>query len=523
MKLAFYGATGEVTGSMHMISSEADNVLLDCGLFQGRRADVAKKNRDVPFDSADITNIVLSHAHIDHSGRIPLLSRNGFAGRVVTTRATKDACEYMLRDAAHIQESDADYLNYKAVRAALHRQAGETGKGGHHGANHVRKLLKLDRHRLNNEKVRELAQKFSVPLVDPLYSDADAVAALSAFEGVPYRTPITIGRDMTVTFYEAGHILGSAVSIITCRENGSVKRVCYTGDLGRFGKVIIKDPNLDFAPEDREIDLLVIESTYGSREHEPVHDLSGRVKQVLNDAFDRGGSVLIPAFAYGRTQEILYSIHELYDSGEVRKVPVYVDSPLAINLTKVFGEHPEAYNGEAQETFLKRGENPFIFRNVHFTPSVEESMEIMRDDRPHIVISASGMCEFGRILHHLRYKIHNPANTILIVGYMAEHTLGRRILEQGMAYQETGGKGEPPVMRILGKEYPLMARVERIEGFSAHADKHELLRFVKESNLVVRRAAVVHGEKEQAACFADTLRKEGINAVVPVHGQKIAV
>lgn len=525
MKLTCYGATEEVTGSMHRLCSEHDCILLDCGLFQGRRKETAEKNRKMPIDPATITNIILSHAHIDHSGRLPLVVKDGFAGRIISTRATRDVCEYMLPDAAHIQESDADYLNYKAVRNTLYKQSEDkhSGKISNRDKERAKKLLKKGRHRLDPEKIASLADAFKIAPVEPLYRMADARAALSSFEGIPYQTPVVVGKEMTVTLYPAGHILGSAVSIITCQDKGTVKRICYTGDLGRFDKAIIRDPTLDFAPEDRNIDLLIIESTYGDREHEPVADLTRRLGVALNETLDRGGAVLIPAFAYGRTQEILYSIHELYITGQVPRVPVYVDSPLASNLTRVFSEHPEAYDREAHKTFLEKGYNPFVFQNVLFTESVEESIEIMKDQRPHIVVTASGMCEFGRILHHLRYKIHNEKNAILIVGYMAENTLGRRILEQGTEYQLSGRKGEPPMMRILGKEYPLKARVENIGGFSAHADKHELMRFVKQSNLDIRRAVVVHGEKEQSACFAKSLKAEGIDAVVPRRGQTIAV
>ena len=525
MKITFHGAAGEVTGSMHLLQTESDNVLLDCGLFQGRRSEAALKNRTAPFDPAILTNIVLSHAHIDHSGRLPLMAREGFAGRILCTRATRDVCEYMLMDAAHIQESEAQYLNYKAVRNAVHKKTQGKRGGGASGKElkNAAQLLKKGKSSLNAEQINKLAAKLSLPVVDPLYTMLDAANALTCFEGVPYRTPVEIGKDMTVTLYEAGHILGSAVSIITCREKGGVKKVCYTGDLGRFGKAIIRDPNLNFAPEDRDIDLLVIESTYGDREHGPVADLTARMDKVLKETFERNGTVVIPAFAYGRAQEMLYSIHEIYDQNHDNHFPVYVDSPLASKLTRVFTEHPETYDCETHKTFLERGENPFVFDEVKFVESVAESMALMRDPSPHIVISASGMCEFGRILHHLRYKIHNPANTILIVGYMAENTLGRRILEEGRKYEKSGRKTEPPIMKILGKQYPLSAHVSKIDGFSAHADKHELMRFVKESNLNIKKAAVVHGESEQSRAFSAALEREGIKAVIPQAGQTITI
>jgi metallo-beta-lactamase family protein len=266
-----------------------------------------------------------------------------------------------------------------------------------------------------------------------------------------------------------------------------------------------------------------MESTYGNREHDAVVDLKPRLKDVLNDTFDRGGSVLIPSFAFGRTQELLYVIHELYEEGAVPKIPVWVDSPLASNITTVFGEHPEVYDRETHETFLRNGKNPFDFKQVHFTGSVEDSMTLMKEAKPHIVISASGMCEAGRILHHLRYKVHNPNNTILIVGYMAQNTLGRRILEQGQAYEKEGRRGDPPLLKILNKEYPLKAQVVKIGGFSAHADKNEMLRFLKSSNLSIKKIALVHGEEEQSLAFADILNQQGYDTVVPKAGQTIIV
>jgi metallo-beta-lactamase family protein len=523
---------------MHLLTTDSDRILLDCGLFQGRRKEAAEKNRVLPIDPALVTNVVLSHAHIDHSGRLPLLTSKEFNGRILATRVTKDACGYLLPDSAHIQESDANYLNYKTVRKALsqsggngNRRQGNRRKGDRRRGNRrqsdkesaeLRKRLK-HKHRIDAEEIGKLLRRFSLEAVRPLYTATDADNALALMEGYPFRTPITIGKDLTLTFYPAGHILGSAISVITYANNGNPLRICYTGDIGRFDKPILKDPCLDFAPEDRDIDMLIMESTYGNRLHEPVVDLKPRLKQALIAANDRGGSILIPSFAYGRTQELLYVLHELYAEGEVPILPVTVDSPLATQLTTVFGEHPEVYDEETHETFLQKGMNPFFFDQVSFTGSVEESMALTRETRPHIVISASGMCEAGRILHHLRYKMHNPNNTILAVGYMAAHTLGRRILEQGEAYAETGRKGPAPLLKVLGKEYPLKARVTRIDGFSAHADKDEMLRFLKMANLKVKRIALVHGEEEQSMAFADTLREAGYDTTVPRHGESINV
>ena len=524
MYITFYGAVREVTGSMHLLSTDSDRILMDCGLVQGRRKESAEKNRNLPFDPGMLTNMVLSHAHIDHSGRIPLLVKKGFNGRIYCTRATADACGYLLPDSAHIQESDAEYLNYKTVRGALSRmRPGEDGQISKRELKDIKKLLKKGRYRLNPEAINDFIQRYHLNGVEPLYTSADAEQALKAFEGIPYRRPVTIGRNLTCTLFEAGHILGSAVAMIRHEANGKARTVCFSGDIGRYDKPIIRDPSNRLSEYFQEVDLMIMESTYGNRDHEPVIDLRPRLKQVLNETFDQGGSVLIPSFAYGRTQELLYVIHELYADGEVPAMPVYVDSPLATNITKVFGEHPEVYDQETHETFLQQGRNPFAFKQVHFTRSVEDSMRLMREESPHIVISASGMCEAGRILHHLRHKIHNPKHTILIVGYMANHTLGRRILEEGTAYSESGRSGAPPIVKILNKEYPLAARVVKIGGFSAHGDRNEMVRFLKDSQLKVKRIAVVHGEEDQSLAFGDFLKAAGFDAVVPRLGETLTV
>ena len=525
MHITFYGAVREVTGSMHLITTEDDRVLLDCGMFQGRRRESAEKNKVMPFDPKILTNVVLSHAHIDHSGRLPLLAKHDFAGRIICTRATAAACEYLLLDAAHIQESDANYLNYKTVRSALSKMesAKKGKKNSKEEAVEIKNILKKNRHRLDVAAIDELIDRYRLAGVSALYTTDDAQQSLSFFDGYPYRHPVSIGREMTCTLYDAGHILGSALSMIHARDNGRDFTICYTGDIGRFDKPIIKDPTLEFEEADREVDLLVMESTYGDRLHEPVVDLKPQLKKVLVDTFDRGGTIMIPSFAFGRTQELLYVLHELYNENEVPRFPVYVDSPLATKLTRVFAEHPEVYDEETHETFLQNGQNPFHFKQIHFVGSVEESMALNRDQTPHIVVSASGMCEAGRILHHLRHKIHDPKNTILIVGFMAQHTLGRRILEQGLAYEESGRKGKAPWVKFMNKEYPLKAQVVQLGGFSAHADKSEMIRFLKESNLKVKKIALVHGEENQTLAFAEALKKENYPVVVPQRGETIEI
>lgn len=518
-----YGAAGEVTGSMHLLTVNGERILLDCGMFQGRRKESQEKNRIMPIDPGIITNVVLSHAHIDHCGRIPVLIKKGFLGRVVATRPTIDVCRYLLRDSAHIQESDADYLNYKTVRSYLYQMdSGWNGKISHKKMRSVKKRLK-DGHRINSEVVGELIEKYRLRGVEPLYSTEEAEQSLAYFDGYPYMEPIEVGKNVTCTFYEAGHILGSAVCLIKLKENGRTRRVLYSGDLGRFSKPIIKDPNTDFPDEDRDIDLLILESTYGNRVHDPVADLKGQLKKILMETGDRGGSVVIPSFAFGRTQELIYVIHEIYDEGKVRPLPVYIDSPLASQLTKVYGEHPEVYDQSTHQEFLKWGKNPFMFDQIDFVASVEESMELMRDLRSNVVISGSGMCEAGRILHHLRYKVHNPLHTILIVGYMAENTLGRRIMDLGKAFAD-GGRQEPaPQVKFLGKVYPLRAHVEVLEGFSAHGDRDEMLRFIEESRLRVKQVALVHGEGEQLTAFKEFLAGKGYNVSIPHFGESMII
>jgi metallo-beta-lactamase family protein len=510
---------------MHLLTTEHDRILLDCGMFQGRRKETREKNSVIPFDPRILTNVVLSHAHIDHSGRLPLLTKHDFTGRIICTRATAAACEYLLLDSAHIQESDAVYLNYKTVRSALQTMEAsmKSKKGGKKTSANIKNILKKNGRNPDIETINELMERYRLEGVSPLYTVDDAQTALSFFDGYPYRHPVSIGQEITCTLYDAGHILGSAFTLIRAMNNGRKVTIGFTGDMGRFDKPIIKDPTLNFDEEDREVDLLIMESTYGDRLHDPVVNLKPRLRQVLEETYNRGGTVLIPSFAFGRTQELLYVLHELYRENQVPRFPVYVDSPLATRITRVFAEHPEVYDRETHKAFLQQGENPFQFDQVNFIQSVEESMALNRDKTPHIVVSASGMCEAGRILHHLRHKIHDPKNTILIVGFMAQNTLGRRILEQGEEYDKSGRKGKPPLLRFMNKEYPLKARVINLGGFSAHADKAEMRRFLQNSNLKVKRIALVHGEEDQTLAFAKDLTKDGYAVVVPRKGETVSV
>ncbi|HKK99327.1 MAG TPA: MBL fold metallo-hydrolase [Desulfotignum sp.] len=525
MECQFLGAAGEVTGSMHLLDAGEDRILMDCGMFQGRRKESDEKNRQFPVDPAKITSMVLSHAHIDHSGRIPMLTQSGFSGRIITTRPTLNALNYMLLDSGHIQESDAQYLNYKSLRAFLYQEEQKKRNKQLSGKERssVKRLLKKNPYELDVDAIARLHKQHGLETIVPLYTMEQARQALSFIDGYPFNHPVAIGHNTTVKFYVAGHILGSAFSLITVTDRDRTKKILYTGDVGRFDKPIIKDPTLVFDEADRNIDLMIMESTYGDREHDPVKDLGKSLKKVLLETYDRGGSLIIPSFAFGRTQELIYVLHELYKNNEVPKQPIYVDSPLASNITRVFGEHPETYDRETHAVFLEKGLNPFYFDKIKFVESVEESMALTRDESPHVVISASGMCEAGRILHHLRYKIHNPKNTILMVGYMAEHTLGRRIQELGARAAENKNGQDTPEVKILGKIYPLAAKVESIGGFSAHGDKHELDKIVTESNLNIGKIAIVHGEASQSSAFARHLGQKGYDVFIPALGDRITV
>ncbi len=516
MEVTFFGACREVTGSSHLLTTKHNRILLDCGLFQGKRKESRQKNENFSFNAESITNVLLSHAHIDHSGRIPMLSSKGFMGRVITTRPTRDECGYMLRDSAHIQESDADYLNYKTAKAFLYEQKASGKKHRHLSKAEIRKvkkILKKDKWYINKEKIKKVVNKHSLLKITPLYTIKDAEESLKQFEGYPYNAPVEIGKDIICTFYDAGHILGSAIIIIAIKEDEKRFVIGFTGDLGRFQVPILRDPTLRFPPEHQHLDLLIMESTYGNRLHEPVSNLKNHLEEVINRTYARGGSVIIPSFAMERSQTLIYMLHELYNEGKLPSMPVYVDSPLTLNLTTVFGEHPECYDYETHKTFLENGENPFSFKQLKYVRTVEESMALNRDKSPHIVISASGMCEAGRILHHLRHKIHDSRNTILFVGFQAEHTLGRRIIKLAEVYKENGG--DYPWVKFMNKEYPLKAEVTQLDGFSAHADQSELTRFLTKSNLKIEKIALVHGEKDSIEPLDKHLKQTGLQIFIP--------
>ena len=465
MKLQFLGAAKTVTGSMHLVETNGHRILLDCGMFQGRRQEARERNAQLPFDVTGIDAVVLSHAHIDHSGNLPTLAKNGFDKPIYSTSATRDLCSAMLRDSAYIQESDAEFVNKRNLEKGL-------------------------------------------PLVKPLYTLADATNALQLFHTVEYDRPIEILPGVRLTYRDAGHILGSASVTLDLAENGATQRLAFTGDVGRRGAAILRDP----AVMDRA-DVLITESTYGDRHHGPMDQTRQRLAQVVGETIGRGGMLIIPAFAVGRAQDLVYHLHELFEAQAIPAVPVYVDSPLAINATEVFRLHPECYDEETQQHILHdHHADPFGFSRLVYVRDAADSKKLNDRKDPAIIISASGMCEAGRVLHHLRHHIADPRTTVLFVGYQAENTLGRRLVD-----------GEPRV-RIFGEEFDVKARIEKIDGYSAHADEEELLAFIGAISLRPRQVFIVHGEPDAAATLATALRGLGIQKVtIPERGQTFEV
>jgi metallo-beta-lactamase family protein len=463
VNLEFHGAARTVTGSRHLLTANGHRVLLDCGLFQGRREESDRLNRHFGFDPEQVEAVVMSHAHIDHSGALPSLVKRGFRGRVHGTLATADLMEVMLRDSAMIQEKDVEFLNKRR-----HRQ-GESPK-------------------------------------EPLYVREDAERAIKQVEGHPYHRAIPVVPGVTATFYDAGHILGSAIVVLDLQEQGVKKILIFTGDLGRNNLPILRDPEIP-----PEADALIIESTYGDREHDPVERVEEKLALLINRVFARKGKLIIPAFAVGRTQELVYAISRLLRSNRIPGCSVYVDSPLAVNVTEIFRRHPETYDAEIQKVLHDTGD-PFGFQLLEYVRTVEESKRLNEKEGPFLVISASGMAEAGRILHHLRNGIGDPRNVVLIVGYQAENTLGRRLVENA------------PEVRIFGEVVERRAEVVVMNEFSAHADKNELMTWVQGMNRKPAKAFVVHGDERQSLPFAERLKLDaGIPEVhVPSFREKVA-
>jgi metallo-beta-lactamase family protein len=466
MKITFWGAVGTVTGSMHEVRVSGTQFILDCGLYQGRRREAHERNSTFPFRANSIDAVVLSHAHIDHSGNLPTFVKNGFKGPIYATPATADLCVPMLRDSAHIQEKDSEF-----VAKRFHR----------------RKALD------------PAAKDGAVP---PLYTAEDAEAALELLHPVPLRTPQELGPGVSYQAINAGHMLGSSAVLVTEHASGKEIRLAFSGDLGRPGLPILRDP--DKLPA---ADYLILESTYGGRLHKDDEVVARKLANIVNRTCARGGKIVVPAFAVGRTQQLVLLLHELFDSGQIPKVPIFVDSPLAVETTEVFRKHAELYDEETQQ-FLKNGEDPFGFTRLRYIRDVGESKALNDLRGPFIIISASGMCEAGRILHHLRNNIENPRNTILITGFQAENTLGRKLVDK------------LPEVSIFGEPMRVRAEVETINELSGHADQRELLEWIKPVADKVKRIFLVHGEPTQTAALAQAIRERyRLEPVIPTRGQ----
>jgi len=464
MKLTFWGAAGQVTGSMHLVEAATKRLLLDCGMNQGRRKEADAKNRNLPISGSSIDAVVLSHAHIDHSGNLPTLVKSGFAGPIYATPATVDLCGWMLRDTAHIQEHDAEFLNKRRD----HRKAVGLPNGQ----------------------------------VVPLFTTADAEQTLPLFRPVNYHEPHDLAPGLQYTAYDAGHILGSSCVILQDTTGGKPVRLAFSGDVGRPGLPIIRDPEpLPHA------DYLILESTYGGRLHKSMDHVIGKLADVVNRTAHRGGRIIVPAFAVGRAQQLVLLLHQLANEKHIPNIPIFVDSPLSVNVTEVHRAHPECFNPETLQ-YLTNHEDPFGFNRLQYIREAADSKKLNDLHGPFVVISASGMCEAGRILHHLRNGIEDPRNTVLITGFQAQDTLGRKLVEKW------------PEVKIFGEPMRVRAEISSLDELSAHADQKELLEWIKPLVPSVKKVFLVHGEPSQAETLAGLLRTNyGLEALVPAPGQ----
>jgi len=463
VQIEFLGGARTVTGSQHLLHINGKKILLECGLFQGRRSETYDKNKNFKFNPAEIDTLILSHAHIDHSGNIPNLVSKGFDGLIYATAATVDLCQIMLRDSAHLQERDIEWVNKKK------------------------------------------AKKGEEPF-EPLYTLEDVEKAMKLFVGVQYDKSIDVSPGVRFTFQDAGHILGSAGVFLEIEESGKKLNLGFSGDIGRPDSPVIKSPDIL-----RDLDMLIMESTYGNRLHSPVEEVEEDFASTISTVINDGGKVIIPAFAVGRTQTIVYMLHKLFNQNRILEIPIYVDSPLAVDATAVFRSHPECLDRETYRIFLQNGEDPFGFSRLKYIKKTDESKELNDKPGPMIIISASGMAEGGRILHHLAHNIGNPNNLILFVGYAAEHTLARRIMD-----------GNEKV-NIFGEEFDVKAKIKKMDYFSAHADQKELLDYVRLNPPdKLKNIFLVHGEEDMALPFREKLLQKGYkNIEFPASGDKI--
>jgi metallo-beta-lactamase family protein len=462
MQIEFQGAARTVTGSMHILHVDGARILLDCGLFQGRRAESNDRNRNFPFDPASIDAVVLSHAHIDHSGNLPQLVKKGFTGPIYATPATRDLCAIMLADSGFIQEKDAEFLNKKLAKR------GE-------------------------------------PPIEPIYGPRDVAATMKLFRTVAYDTPFDVRPNVTVRYSDAGHILGSASLHITVKEKGTTKTIGFTGDIGPKNLPIVRDPVFL-----GQVEALISESTYGGTPHTSTGEKEELLRSDLQRTIDRGGKVIVPAFSIGRTQDLVFALHKLFDAGKLPRVRIYVDSPLAVNATEVFKMHPECFDSETYAHVLAN-HDPFGFNQLHYVRDVAESKKINDRTEPCMIIAASGMCEAGRILHHLANNIADKRNTVLIVGFQAEHTLGRKLVNKERE------------VNIFGSPYELNAEVVVHDSFSAHADGNDLLGYVGQCDRrQLQQVFLVHGEYERQLAFQKGLKDRGYDRVeIPERGRVV--
>lgn len=448
MQITTFGAGEGVTGSKHLLQINGHQLLLDCGMHQGKREESARKNRFLPFDVDPIRTVLLSHAHIDHSGTLPVLVQKNYQGKIFCTPATRDLCAIMLLDSAHIQERDAEWLSRK-----------------------------------------------SRAFIPPIYTDNEARAIMRRFISIPYDIPMDVGPDITATFKDAGHILGSAMILIEYKENGRRKRLLYSGDIGRKNMPILKDP---WEPD--EADIVIMESTYGNREHDPIETLDDKLADIINRTYERRGKIIVPSFALERAQEFIYALKRLEMNHRVPSIPVYVDSPLTVNITEVFRLHADSFDDEIRNVMEESGD-PFELQRIEYIRNVERSMQLNNLKEPAIIISASGMCEYGRILHHLRNNVADERNSILIIGFQAQNTLGRRIVERERE------------IKIFGVKHPLRAEVKVLNALSAHAGRTELIEYGMKFKDKAEKVLLVHGEDDARNALYKALVDSGCQNV----------
>ncbi|NLW45754.1 MAG: MBL fold metallo-hydrolase [Firmicutes bacterium] len=460
MKITFCGAVGTVTGSCFLIETARHRFIVDCGMFQGNKEIRSLNEREFLFNPVDLDFVLLTHAHIDHSGLIPKLVKNGFSKKIFATKATVELCRIMLPDSGHIQEMEQEWRNRKRAR-----------KGQ--------------------------------PLLEPLYTSLDAQNSLKYFQPINYQEEFRPVPEVTVRFLDAGHILGSAIIEIYITEKGATTKLVCSGDLGQMNQPIIKDPTYV-----RDADYILIESTYGNRLHEDSEERVRQLQRLIIDSVETGGNLIIPAFAVGRTQDLLYHIRTLLLKGEIPRIPVYIDSPMAVSVTEIYRDSPGYYD-EPTLQMLADNQSPFDYNNLHYIRTVDESRRLNKIAKGAIIISASGMCEAGRILHHLKHNLWRPESHILFVGYQAEGTLGRRLLE--------GVK----VVKIMGEEIGVRAQVHSIGGFSAHADQAGLMDWLGTFEKTPRGIFITHGESGAQKELADLIRRNiGLKTTIPAWGEK---